>query len=630
MAESSPSPLPLRERSPLLRWLRGASRPASSAARRADRLSWREAILVSELPPPVRLLVERVVRRIRCTNGERRDTAHELLAHFDDALRSGRTVEQSIADFGDERRAARLLRRAIRRKRGRAWKAWWWSSRTAGVAVAALSIAYGALAARFWLTRPTIGVNYEVRLNSLIAERATGATAWGEYRAALMHLNPTERELARTVAREPGDWRPAEPTPINDDRPGTAAWEAAERALVAMAPHLDRLREGARRPSLGVRVGEFAAEDLELYPQSVASRSASGDSDRGGLFSTVLPYLAEVRRAAQWLACDARHRAARGDLDGAIGDLESILGVARQLDRPLMVDQLVGMALVAMAAELSNTLIVRWPDGWTMERLDRLAGLIDSVRGKDLRIHFDGERLCFSDVLQRCYSDDGAGDGRLLASSLRVTGVATDDRRASLTSSLALPAKALVQPSRREAQALRDAAVERAEAVQSLPPPQWTAALLPDPPKKDGDSLRGIAGADWLDEWIRGESLVRAATTSAKLRTRLDVSRVAIALHRHRATTGRWPETLAAMVPSCLAAVPEDPFTGAPLRYAVRNETPFVWSAGPDLRDDGLAHAWPGQCLYDMIGRPAERGAAYPPPAADIQLWPPLMDAVSP
>jgi hypothetical protein len=62
---------------------------------------------------------------------------------------------------------------------------------------------------------------------------------------------------------------------------------------------------------------------------------------------------------------------------------------------------------------------------------------------------------------------------------------------------------------------------------------------------------------------------------------------VAVALERYRRDHGRWPETLDALVPKYLGAVPTDPQDGKPLRYKRRPAGVVVYWLGPDGTDDG-------------------------------------------
>jgi hypothetical protein len=62
---------------------------------------------------------------------------------------------------------------------------------------------------------------------------------------------------------------------------------------------------------------------------------------------------------------------------------------------------------------------------------------------------------------------------------------------------------------------------------------------------------------------------------------------VALALERFRRDHGRWPDTLDALVPNYLSAVPNDPQDGKPLRFKHRPDGVIVYWIGPDGKDDG-------------------------------------------
>jgi hypothetical protein len=89
--------------------------------RATGRLYWRGRVRASGLPTPIQDLIMRVVRRTRLWSLEKADVADELIAHFADAIEAGKCAEDAIRSFGDERRAARLIRRASRSNRLVAW-----------------------------------------------------------------------------------------------------------------------------------------------------------------------------------------------------------------------------------------------------------------------------------------------------------------------------------------------------------------------------------------------------------------------------------------------------------------------------------------------------------------------------
>lgn len=91
--------------------------------------------------------------------------------------------------------------------------------------------------------------------------------------------------------------------------------------------------------------------------------------------------------------------------------------------------------------------------------------------------------------------------------------------------------------------------------------------------------------------------------------------RAALGCERHRLATGQWPDSLQALVPEYLDAVPVDPFALKPIRYRRDDDRIIVWSIGSNLRDDegavsgargGLDFGW----VFlnpELRGRPAEQ-----------------------
>jgi hypothetical protein len=110
------------------------------------------------------------------------------------------------------------------------------------------------------------------------------------------------------------------------------------------------------------------------------------------------------------------------------------------------------------------------------------------------------------------------------------------------------------------------------------------------------DALRRIAErnprkrrpTDMLVHVIRGigeEGVIRDAVRLVHVRAAM----TALAVERFRREQGATPKTLQDLVPAYLAQVPEDPFTGVPLRFAADANRYVIYSLGRDGRDDGGA-----------------------------------------
>jgi len=79
------------------------------------------------------------------------------------------------------------------------------------------------------------------------------------------------------------------------------------------------------------------------------------------------------------------------------------------------------------------------------------------------------------------------------------------------------------------------------------------------------------------------ECVVEDLHATAQLRAAL----IAVAIERHHLIGGSLPDSLDALVPKFLAAVPTDPFDGQPLRYKKLTKGYVVYSVGEDGKDDG-------------------------------------------
>ncbi len=90
----------------------------------------------------------------------------------------------------------------------------------------------------------------------------------------------------------------------------------------------------------------------------------------------------------------------------------------------------------------------------------------------------------------------------------------------------------------------------------------------------------------WADHMC---NLDRVALVSARTGACLRAACTAVAAERFRLAKGRWPTTLAELVPHFLDEVPRDPFDGQPLRYVRKSEGPVIYSVSYDREDQGGA-----------------------------------------
>ncbi|MBL9150705.1 MAG: hypothetical protein JNM94_18615 [Phycisphaerae bacterium] len=617
--------LPMRDRSPILRWLRGVKAPPQTQPMKASRPE--VVVAEAELPVPIGQAVLRVVRRAGGTRKERSALAMELVAHFRDSLAAGVSADAALAAFGSERTAAALLRRAIRRKRGWLWASWWWSSRAALTCVLALAVAYGWAAARFWLLSPTISKDYVAEILALDTVRSGAQDAWPRMRDALRALARDERSLAE---RTP-------PLYVLDERylddAGLRTRQREQREFVERnRSAIETLRSVAREPidSGPMRPNsQLTPEDVEYLGASAIAPDGSGAEDDSAAFLR-LPKLAAVQHAARFLELDARVAAREGDGARATSDVLALFELGRAVRRPTtLVEQLVSNAISATALALSQRIVLEHPQAFSNEQLASLVEALALITPESLALDFRGEELVHRDFVQRMFSDDGSGDGRLVAgatefarqlSPIEPSSVSRDEFSLDRTAD---PIRALTAPSRREvAEALSEAHMT-ASALQLKPWWQWTGDDFESTARpRTFDELPEIAASVLTPTWSRTASLIQGVASVA------DAARALLGVELYRREHGHLAASISEIAPYLRGRDLHDPFDGAALRYAVENGVARLWTVGPDGIDDGGAH---GECNEWTVDErfPIQARMQYgrsptskpPPPRGDITLW---------
>ncbi|MDX1566029.1 MAG: hypothetical protein R3236_11510, partial [Phycisphaeraceae bacterium] len=391
----------------------------------------------SGLPDSIQSLVLDVTRASRLWRRERADLAVELCAHFGDGLEAGRNAEQLIADFGNLKTAVRLMRRGKMRCRPLPWKIFRWTCRS----LAALVVIYIGLIFYYLGGEPTVSTDYYAKFNAAALAVSPEDRAWPIYRKAFLTL------------KDPKDvpWDRYNRPPL----PGEEGWSQTAAYLDRHREALDQIRRAARKPGLGfVASHRLSSEDRAVYGTEetaldTESDSVSADHSLGhSLAAMPLPYLADLRFASNLLSFAAIRAASEGKGSKAIDDIKTMIGIARHLkEQPSLINDLVMLSIVTQACDVVHRIIERHGSLLKKEELKRLAHVIAQTEGR-MSVRLSGERMMFYDIVQRIYTDDGDGDGHLVASrldslmyidSVMASDQGTDRWRPALLSTAALP-----------------------------------------------------------------------------------------------------------------------------------------------------------------------------------------------
>jgi len=226
-------------------------------------------------------------------------------------------------------------------------------------------------------------------------------------------------------------------------------------------------------------------------------------------------------------------------------------------------------------------------------QLRDLAHGIAAWRNGTIAIDFAGERILFDDMLQRVYTDDGRGNGRLTEQGLDMLPEPLDfnpqTREPVRWEKLFGPGLAALVGSRRDNHELFNSHLDEMIASHQGPPWTWDRDAI----EASNTRLHRVfdTATGRMRYLVAGIMLppVGALFSSAAERAvqERDATEVAIALVLWYRKHAAWPDKLDQLVPDLLPAVPPDRFDGQPLRYAVRDGKPVVYSIGRDRDDDG-------------------------------------------
>jgi hypothetical protein len=597
-------------------------------------LDWRRTIAEADLPPELAEAVTQVVSRSRLWRREKVDIAAELVAHFQDGLAAGRTPTELLETFGAPEDTAQLIRRAKRRGRPSLWQIWHFGWITA----LALLVFYIVLG--FWMAagRPAVKTDYLALINKPALGVPEEQRAWPVYRDALLAtgINPTE-DLYTDLVTYDGQLNAK-----NDQAKALAKIVTDHPDAVA------KLREAASMPKVAFVASPFHADftqkDRDLFhvkvtPEETEAAKHATLNDRW-LISTLLPHMQFLRSSGELLAADARRAAAAGDGKTAYDDVAAMYGVGRHCEEtPFMISLLVAENIQKKARAAIRDILVHHPDVWNDDQLRNLAHLMVKAR-IDWRHGFDGERTCFYDSMQRVYTDNGDGDGRLALQVSRernlfqllhdVIGSGPNDPtifQNEAVAFLSLPAANLAVASRKEMTDMYDRVTDRAMARMGTPYWSWA-----DEPTLDDEMNALTDGPIDRFRYLFVRLLTPSYDTVLNRMTVSDAERdgvfIGIALELYHRANKKWPASLDELSPRWLPEVPVDRITGKPLHYKIVDDRPIVYSVGVDGDDDGgkLAKSSSGE-VHPEYAEPPTLGIGHKPvPTAETNgdwvIWP--------
>ena len=567
-----------------------------------------EVIASSNLPAAITDCIALTVRATQLWRRERADVARELVAHFNDGIERGEPAHALIASFGSPKAAGKRIGKAARAKRS-----WFWHARVrvyqgVGVLVGLFALTYGVQAIRFAAGSPTISRNFTAELNKPILAIPNDQRAWPIYLNAWAELQPTATDIDALDT-------------MVTATPGTPEFEAARAWLDRAQPQLDRVRAAAKLPALGYVLG-LAPEPVlsqtynpSTVPVPVAEINAKSSAqtppanlvkENPTLYEISLEPLGPMRRLALYVKMDTLVAADARDGERVVQNVRTLLGMARQVDKmPFMLSDLIAMAIASVAWESTIEIIASYPGVLNDAQLAVIAQEFAKDSGpNEIRAHLGNETDYFEDTLQRMFTDDGNGDGRLTPAGLRFLQQLSSSppfervMDSSATLHALGPAIMTVAPGRKATLVEWKKAFAAAEEYEQTPIWEWETN--PDTSFTAHMHQSNLSNPVIVTLMPAFGSVIVKSDRTQQTR---EAAMVVVAIERYRLANRVWPATLDALVPMYLATVPLDRCDGNPLRYRFTPQGPIVYSIGWDRIDDQ------GRSVYDTNGKPITQQA---------------------
>lgn len=579
--------------------------------------NWEAELAAAKLPNEVSSLIQDVVQQTKLLRFEKSEIATELIHHFQDGRDRGHSYAQLVRDFGATDVAISLFRSSKLRSRPMSVKAF----RGTAIAFGGGLISYLLLQLFFHAAKPVPTVDYAAKLNEAVTSMANEEKAWPLYRKAWQEHNNVENWFFEELWFYEDSADAPEVLWTNHEkhrrliRPRDAGWDAAVTKLKSISGLLDVYREASKLPYVGAPIqvdkSKLSDEDLAvLYPEMTREKIAddsqsfieafgmdyispvSDEADqllKNSMINVLLPHVFEFRRAARLLHVDTRYAMQQKDHARAIENVNATIRLGKQVSRnPMMICSRVGARIQNTGMRVTEELVAEHLESLSDKELKQLQQAIESAKFF-FALDVDTEKEFALDCLQRIYSDDGNGDGRLTAVGAEVAYVTSQFgprsefgppkwHEQSVARNLISPTKLFTAPSRADMESLT--AEVQQELFRNFETAMWEDTDFDaDEFMKQKDPL-GVLPAVCFN-----------STHMKQLRenkiARQDAVLLALAMHRFKRKNGQWPTKHDQLTGKWMDRTPIDRFSGNPLSFTVKGDRPVVYSLGGDGDDDG-------------------------------------------
>ena len=437
------------------------------------------------------------------------------------------------------------------------------------------------------LARPNVTHDYLADLNDGIVSKPDEMKAWPVFRPLWIQFGVHDDENFSDLERETADQQTVAVKPGDDEWPACVKW------LREIEPLLQATREGSKLPYLGLELqsdrSQYSKEDnLALFGKP-AQQMVVDDSMKSGLaHGILLPHLTCFYRIVKALEADTRLAIEEKDSQRAASNMITIFGISRHAAESNLTSlSSAGCALQFRGIQLIED-VLRINPQFLSDR--QLSEIRIAIKDSERVTKFDLEpmRLCFLDLVQRTYSDDGNGDGKMThVGADFVAGLIGTDFR-DPTGNIILDS--FSTPFTLSRFGSRKLVLQNMEELVSVAKTDLKTPFWKQP---ESGAFRLIVanqnqpGYQLLARWFDYTDLKRS--WQERTVTKRDVADAAIAAHLFRRAKGEWPRDWQALLDAGLIQkIPVDLFNGQEMNLKQDRDFGFlIYSVGPNLADDG-------------------------------------------
>jgi len=262
-----------------------------------------------------------------------------------------------------------------------------------------------------------------------------------------------------------------------------------------------------------------------------------------------------------------------------------------------LVEQMIGFSLRALSIEIAFNVLGRSENN--MSNLKLLQQRIQTVLLEhECKIHYSkGEMLFVLDAIQRTFTDDGKGNGKLIPSAYaQITKGSVDLDGTSLAISYPKALMiSLTHPGRKETTELAKQLFEELNILWKLLP--WQL------------HKKGTGCVDQIDSITKGNFVLNHGMSSTGLifeyehrhKATADALITTVAILRYKADNGELPQQLEGLISAgYIKELPMDPFSSKSLVYQKTGDSFMLYTVGGNFKDDGGSHTenWEGDHVF--------------------------------